>query len=244
MHVRVCVCVCVCMCVGVGVWFHEWFTHDILSHLLSPLPTHDLSVDDVLKDFAALDICILITMTAYTFLCLCSIIASCRLTRVRPIQLISFTRHNLLIPSCVHCLCINPFPSQAWVPRLPFLASLLLVIAAPSNFSSLQRTFVYFRSINKLLNWGHIMSLQYIWLYVMIAGNSLVIAGTALKMYLEFRCVRIIHTYVHYKYISWMNVMNTTLHSIIFSKQSQRLHLCSPYCSYSSFPDFAECAVC
>ena len=79
-----------------------------------------------------------------------------------------------------------------------YLTSLLLVIAAPSNLSSLQRTFMFFRSINKLLNWGHIMSLQNIWLYVMIVGNSLVIAGTALKLHLEFRCVRMIHMYNMY----------------------------------------------
>ena len=93
-----------------------------------------------------------------------------------PLHLPHFTLTSL------HCTL-----TSLTVPSNPLHPSLM----APSNPSSLQRTFKFFKThYNKWLTRGHIISLQNFWSYCVIFGNALVILGTGLKINLAIKGVR------------------------------------------------------
>lgn len=61
------------------------------------------------KRDVALDICVLITMLAYSFLILCSIFESCILTRVRQLGT-TCTDQTLLLPTIYIYIVPSPLP--------------------------------------------------------------------------------------------------------------------------------------
>ena len=88
------------------------------------------------RQYVALDICVLVTVLVYSFLILCSIIDSCRLTRVR--QLYSITLHPVThhLPLHLRSSLASPFPISFLLTYLHLPYALLSTSITPHSFSA------------------------------------------------------------------------------------------------------------